>query len=301
MERAGYAEIQHILQGLVDRFGWHPITEAGAWGWFRAIGIELQQGFVTRGNVRMLLQGEIGGASIREDSATTWGCSRSTTHRHCAVRGSLAAISNIPAALGNRHELTGCQPIAGRPQIRTVHLSHAVLQVSVQDLKTVCAPNLRLHLPQARLLAASWTGRARCWSRAANWNSDTCDRPGPCSEFCVSACGRDHCLRAGWAERDARAGRQVRAVSFGLDKPCNACHHSCFRRRTCGSAAGKIIGCELDGQSVTLEPGGQFELSGAPVSTLHQTCAEVNQHLYQVWRLLERALCSGAPGGFRAV
>jgi len=52
---------------------------------------------------------------------------------------------------------------------------------------------------------------------------------------------------------------------------------------------------------VTLEPGGQFELSGAPVSTLHQTCAEVNQHLYQVWRLLERALCSGAPGGFRAV
>lgn len=46
--------------------------------------------------------------------------------------------------------------------------------------------------------------------------------------------------------------------------------------------AGKIIGCELDGQSVTLEPGGQFELSGAPVSTLHQTCAEVNQHLYQV-------------------
>lgn len=42
-----------------------------------------------------------------------------------------------------------------------------------------------------------------------------------------------------------------------------------------------IIGCELDGQSVTLEPGGQFELSGAPVDTLHKTCAEVNQHLYQ--------------------
>jgi len=31
MERAGYTEIQHILQGLVDRFGWRPITEAGAW------------------------------------------------------------------------------------------------------------------------------------------------------------------------------------------------------------------------------------------------------------------------------
>ena len=47
-------------------------------------------------------------------------------------------------------------------------------------------------------------------------------------------------------------------------------------------AADHIIGCELDGQSVTLEPGGQFELSGAPVSTLHETCAEVNQHLQQV-------------------
>jgi glutamate--cysteine ligase len=44
---------------------------------------------------------------------------------------------------------------------------------------------------------------------------------------------------------------------------------------------GKIIGCEKDRQSVTLEPGGQFELSGAPLSNLHQTCDEVNSHLYQ--------------------
>ncbi len=43
-----------------------------------------------------------------------------------------------------------------------------------------------------------------------------------------------------------------------------------------------VIGVQMDGQSVTLEPGGQFELSGAPVATLHQTCAEVNSHLYQV-------------------
>lgn len=35
-------------------------------------------------------------------------------------------------------------------------------------------------------------------------------------------------------------------------------------------------------QSISLEPGGQFELSGAPLETLHQTCAEVNSHLYQV-------------------
>jgi glutamate--cysteine ligase len=34
--------------------------------------------------------------------------------------------------------------------------------------------------------------------------------------------------------------------------------------------------------SITLEPGGQFELSGAPLEDLHRTCAEVNEHLDQV-------------------
>ena len=36
------------------------------------------------------------------------------------------------------------------------------------------------------------------------------------------------------------------------------------------------------GASISLEPGGQFELSGAPVETLHQTCDEVHEHLRQV-------------------
>lgn len=45
---------------------------------------------------------------------------------------------------------------------------------------------------------------------------------------------------------------------------------------------GRIIGVAYDGQSVTLEPGGQFELSGAPVTDIHKTCAELNSHLYQV-------------------
>lgn len=39
--------------------------------------------------------------------------------------------------------------------------------------------------------------------------------------------------------------------------------------------------CEQGG-SITLEPGGQFELSGAPLRTIHETCAEVNTHLRQV-------------------
>ncbi len=45
---------------------------------------------------------------------------------------------------------------------------------------------------------------------------------------------------------------------------------------------GLMIGAEWNGQTVTLEPGGQFELSGAPVSNLHLTSAEVNSHLFQV-------------------
>lgn len=34
--------------------------------------------------------------------------------------------------------------------------------------------------------------------------------------------------------------------------------------------------------NVSLEPGGQFELSGAPLATVHDTCEEVHEHLAQV-------------------
>ncbi len=50
---------------------------------------------------------------------------------------------------------------------------------------------------------------------------------------------------------------------------------------------GNTIALTRDGCNITLEPGGQFELSGAPVETLHQTCAEANSHL----KSLERSLC----------
>ena len=36
------------------------------------------------------------------------------------------------------------------------------------------------------------------------------------------------------------------------------------------------------GGAISLEPGGQFELSGAPVETMHQTCSELFAHLAQV-------------------
>jgi glutamate--cysteine ligase len=45
---------------------------------------------------------------------------------------------------------------------------------------------------------------------------------------------------------------------------------------------GKPIALRQDGCTVTLEPGGQLELSGAQLETLHQTCNEVHTHLDQV-------------------
>ena len=46
--------------------------------------------------------------------------------------------------------------------------------------------------------------------------------------------------------------------------------------------ADHIIGLQKDGANISLEPGGQLELSGAPLETIHETCDEVNQHLREV-------------------
>ncbi len=45
---------------------------------------------------------------------------------------------------------------------------------------------------------------------------------------------------------------------------------------------GRIIGLKKNGASVSLEPGGQFELSGAPLEHIHHTCNEVGDHLKEV-------------------
>jgi len=42
---------------------------------------------------------------------------------------------------------------------------------------------------------------------------------------------------------------------------------------------GFLIAAIKDGASITLEPGGQFELSGAPLLTIHETCNETTAHL----------------------
>ena len=51
---------------------------------------------------------------------------------------------------------------------------------------------------------------------------------------------------------------------------------------------GEPIALTQAGASITLEPGGQFELSGAPLESVHQTCIEVNRHLEQARRVGEK-------------
>ncbi|MBJ6979935.1 glutamate--cysteine ligase [Luteimonas sp. MC1895] len=45
---------------------------------------------------------------------------------------------------------------------------------------------------------------------------------------------------------------------------------------------GRVVALTKDGASVTLEPAGQLELSGAPLETIHDTCREVGSHLFEV-------------------
>ncbi len=51
---------------------------------------------------------------------------------------------------------------------------------------------------------------------------------------------------------------------------------------------GNIIGLEKDGGNISLEPGGQLELSGAPLETIHDTCDEVNEHLREVHTVADK-------------
>ena len=49
-----------------------------------------------------------------------------------------------------------------------------------------------------------------------------------------------------------------------------------------------IIALTKENASITLEPGGQFELSGAPLVTIHETCREINNHLQFVKSVEEK-------------
>jgi len=48
-----------------------------------------------------------------------------------------------------------------------------------------------------------------------------------------------------------------------------------------------LIALEKGSSSITLEPGGQLELSGAPLRTIHETCSEFQNHLSLMKRVSE--------------
>ena len=63
--------------------------------------------------------------------------------------------------------------------------------------------------------------------------------------------------------------------------------------------AGHLIALTRDGASVSLEPGGQLELSGAPLEHIHQTCAEVSRHLREVREVADEMGAGFLSLGFR--
>jgi glutamate--cysteine ligase len=65
--------------------------------------------------------------------------------------------------------------------------------------------------------------------------------------------------------------------------------------------AGNPIGLKRDGASVSLEPGGQFELSGAPVIDLHEMRVELFGHLREVHEVAGPLGLGFAPLGFHPV
>ena len=62
---------------------------------------------------------------------------------------------------------------------------------------------------------------------------------------------------------------------------------------------GYLIALKRGGASVSLEPGGQFELSGAPLEHVHQTCAEVTRHLREVREVADEIGAGFLSLGFR--
>lgn len=73
--------------------------------------------------------------------------------------------------------------------------------------------------------------------------------------------------------------RSIRALLEGLAQR--------FDWRIIAENALPIALQQPDGGSITLEPGGQLELSGGLLENLHQTCREVNRHLAEVRAVAE--------------
>lgn len=61
---------------------------------------------------------------------------------------------------------------------------------------------------------------------------------------------------------------------------------------------GEIVELVRDGASITLEPGGQLELSGKPLPNVHATCAEFTEHYRELHSVSEPLGLSWMAAGF---
>lgn len=61
---------------------------------------------------------------------------------------------------------------------------------------------------------------------------------------------------------------------------------------------GEVIALERDGASITLEPGGQFELSGKPLANVHLTCQEFTQHQRELHAVSQELGIAWLAAGF---
>ena len=115
--------------------------------------------------------------------------------------------------------------------------------------------------------------------------------------------------RAGW-----RIGTEHEKFAFALRDLAPPTYEGAIRPLLEGLTAygwapildrGNVIGLTRDQASVSLEPAGQFELSGAPLETLHGTRAELDEHFAELKPVAERlgldfAMLGFHPTGTRA-
>ncbi len=110
----------------------------------------------------------------------------------------------------------------------------------------------------------------------------------PLVEYLESGCKPAEDWRIG-TEHEKFAYRldDLRPIDYGGDKGIRFLFEGLakFGWRPVIENGNPIALSKPDCSSITLEPGGQIELSGAPLETIHQTCKEVAEHLKQVKKL----------------
>ena len=111
--------------------------------------------------------------------------------------------------------------------------------------------------------------------------------------YMADGCKPKSAWRVG-AEHEKFGFRQetLRPIPYGGDDGIEALLKGLMRfgwtgEYEAGDRGETLIGLTRQGANVSLEPGGQFELSGAPLETMHDICCETSQHLKETRAVAE--------------